>query len=279
MRNFTGKVAFITGGASGIGLGIARTFMEAGIKVVIGDCNQEHLEEAMKYLTETEGIVHAIRFDVTERRSVQTAADEAERVFGRIDILVNNAGVQNRSTLSTISYDEWDALMGVNLGGVFNGIRTLLPRIKQHGEGGHVLAISSTMGLFTAGGGYAAYCASKFAVVAMMEALRAELAGVNIGVSVVCPGAVRSNLERGLKESPVASDPIRIAQRILRGMRRNDLYILTNPEFDVVIQARNDAILASSPRDFSPSKERIAIAQSVLGASVYLSERNRERRS
>jgi NAD(P)-dependent dehydrogenase (short-subunit alcohol dehydrogenase family) len=167
----------------------------------------------------------------------------------------------------------------VNVGGVINGIRAFLPRIRQHGEGGHIIATASILGLFTMGASCSAYCASKSAVVALMESLRCELNGSNIGVSVLCPGVVKSNLESALKDLEWASDPFEIGRLALRGMLNNDLYILTHPEFNAVIQCRNDAIIASTPKDLRPSDERTAIAQALLQRSIYLAERNRFRDS
>jgi NAD(P)-dependent dehydrogenase (short-subunit alcohol dehydrogenase family) len=271
MRQVKGKVAFITGGASGIGLGIAGAFVEAGMKVVVGDYNEEHLAQAMKCLEHANDRIHFIRLNVMDRNSMASAAKESEDVFGRIHVLVNNAGVQNTSGLSTMSYKDWDKLMGVNLNGIFNGVRAFLPRIRQHGEGGHVVTTASIFGLFTVSRGKnAAYCASKFAAVAMMESLRAELASSNIGVSVLCPGVVRTNLEEALKDFKGASEPREIGEWVLRGMRANQLYILTHPEFNVVVKTRSDAIIASSPNGYHPGDEREAIAQSLLRDSIYL---------
>lgn len=269
MKNVEGKVAFVTGGASGIGLGIVCAFLEAGMKIVIGDSNRHHLDSAVNYFGDKEDRVRAILVDITDRRAMRNAATEVVKTFGKVHVLVNNAGVQNPSTLSNMSYEEWDKLMGVNVGGIFNGIHSFLPSIKQHGEGGQVITTASILGLFTVGNGYGAYCASKFAAVAMMESLRAELSESNIGVSVVCPGLVKSNLEESLKNSKVASDPQEIGRLVLRGIQKNDLYILTHPEFNAIIHRRNDAIMAYTPKDVHPSDERNAVAQSLLQNSLY----------
>lgn len=272
IKDVAGKVAFITGGSSGIGLGIARAYAMAGTKVVLGYRTQAHADEAMLHFSGASDCVHALRVDVTDRHAMEQAALEVVRMLGKVHVLVNNAGVQSPAPLSTMSYEEWDRLMSVNLGGIFNGIRAFLPHIEQHGEGGHVITTASILGLFTPGAGYGAYCASRFAAVALMESLRAELHGSNIGVSVVCPGLVKSNLEASLKDSSAASDPLEIGRLVLRGMQNNDLYILTHPEFNPIIQSRNDAILASTPNDLHPSDERHALASSILQSSLYFKQ-------
>jgi NAD(P)-dependent dehydrogenase (short-subunit alcohol dehydrogenase family) len=274
MHDLGGKVAFVTGGASGIGLGIASAFLEAGMNVAIGDSSREHLDQAVACLRRAQCRVRPILVDVTDRKAMESAAAETAGVFGKVHVVVNNAGVQNPAPLSQTSYEDWDKIIAVNVSGVFNGIRAFLPHMRQHGEGGHLVTTASILGLFTAGANYGAYCASKFAAVAMMETLRAELAESNVGVSVLCPGQVRSNLEEFLKHSAVASDPIDIGRLVLRGVRNNDLYILTHPEFADFIQARSSAIMASMPADVCPSDERRALAQSALRTSIYLTERS-----
>jgi NAD(P)-dependent dehydrogenase (short-subunit alcohol dehydrogenase family) len=275
MRDVEGKVAFVTGGASGIGLGIARAFSSAGMRIAIGDRDDDRLKEAMDYFGNVAGRVHPVRVDVSERDSMENAARKVLGCFGRIDVLVNNAGVQNPADISSMSYQEWDQIIGVNLGGIFNGIQAFLPHIREHGEGGHVITTASMLGFFTPGKGYGAYCASKFAAIALMESLRADLEGSNIGVSVLCPGPVKSNLEKFLKDFEPALDPLGVGECVLRAMRRNDLYILTHPEFNPIIQSRNDTVLASSPGDVHLSEARRSLARSLLERSIYPSERAR----
>ena len=131
MKDFKGKVAFITGGASGIGLGIAKTFARYGMKVIIADSRQDALDEAMDYFKKTGQPVHPIRLDVTDRAAYAQAADEAEAVFEKIHVLVNNAGVSCGGAVQDLTYKDWDFGLGVNLGGVINGIVTVLPRILK----------------------------------------------------------------------------------------------------------------------------------------------------
>src|SRR5580704_12699548 len=310
MRDVAGKVAFITGGDSGIGLGIARAFTDAGMNVVITYRTRSHLDDAMKLLAGAADRVHAINLDVTDRAGMEKAAAETIQVFGKVHVLVNNAGVAVIGGLSHASYEDWDWAMSVNAGGVFNGVRSFLPRIQAQGEGGQIVAVSSLAGLL----GHApagVYTASKFAVVGMMEALRAELADTNIGVSVFCPGIVNTNIgssarnrpagaapaakmDPGFKMDPAmmaqmqkamseshgvspAMDPLDAGQRVLRGVRNNDLYVLTTPEFAPEFAARGEAIVASVPTDISVSQPREMMGRMILGKTPYAAERDRRR--
>lgn len=269
MKDIVGKVAFITGGSSGIGLGIAKAFADAGMKVVISYRTRAHLEEAMECLATAGKRIHAIHVDVTDREGLESAAEEALKVFGRVHVLVNNAGTQLPAQLNATSYADWDRLIEVNVTGIFNGVHTFLPRIQAHGEGGHIITTASVLGLFAVGPGYGAYCASKFAAVGLTEALRVELAGTNVGVSVFCPGMVKSNLETALKDHPIALDPFEVGKLVLQGMQNNDLYILTHPELAPVIQLRHEALIASMINGFQPTQDRIAMGQSLLSNSIY----------
>jgi NADP-dependent 3-hydroxy acid dehydrogenase YdfG len=304
MKDVEGKVAFITGGDSGIGLGVARAFTDAGMKVVITYRTQAHLDEAMKYLEKAGDRVHAINLDVTDRAAMEKAAVETLRVFQKVHVVVNNAGVAVIGGLSTASYDDWDWGMGVNVNGVFNGVRTFLPRIQSHGEGGQVIATSSLAGLL-AHGPAGVYTASKFAVVGMMEALRNELADTHIGVSVFCPGLVNTNIGssarnrpatladsgfkpdpkmmarmpkgmRDMRGPPPGMDALEAGQRVLQGMRNNDLYILTTPEYVDEFRARGEAIVASLPTDVKAPEMRVTLGRMILGKTVYAAVRDRK---
>jgi NAD(P)-dependent dehydrogenase (short-subunit alcohol dehydrogenase family) len=304
MKDVEGKVAFITGGDSGIGLGIARAFTDAGMKVVITYRTQAHLDEAMKYLEKAGNRVHAINVDVTDRPGMQKAADETIRVFQKVHVVVNNAGVGVIGGLSTATYDDWDWGMSVNATGVFNGIRTFLPRIQAHGEGGQVVATSSLAGLLGHGPA-GVYTASKYAVVGMMEALRNELAETNVGVSVFCPGLVNTNIGtsnrnrpatladsgfkpdakmmasipkemRQMRGPPPGMDALEAGQRVLQGVRDNDLYILTTPEYEDEFRARGEAVVASLPTDVKAPEIRVTLGRVILGKTVYATVRDRK---
>ncbi|MGB6452472.1 MAG: SDR family NAD(P)-dependent oxidoreductase, partial [Steroidobacteraceae bacterium] len=302
-----GKVAFITGGDSGIGLGMARAFAEAGMKIVITYRTKRHLDQAMEALRSAGSGVHAINVDVTDRPGMEKAADEATSVFGKIHVLVNNAGVAVFAPLTTATYNDWDWGIGVNLNGVFNGVHTFLPRMRAHGEGGQIVATSSIAGLIV-DDGPGIYSTSKFAVVGMMEALRAELADTNIGVSVFCPGIVNTDIGESNRNRPASlsdptgnqpppdpkmmarmraamrrmgpppgMDPLEAGRLVLRGIRNNDLYILNTPEFEADLRARSEAILASMPVGLKVPQARVTMERMIMGKSIYAAERDRKR--
>lgn len=277
MQDVTGKVAFITGGGSGIGLGMASTFLDAGMKVVIADIRQDHLDAAMKAFAASSGNVHPIRLDVTDRAAMERAAVETERVFGKVHILCNNAGINLFTDIGTATYSDWDWVMGVNFGGVVNGVQAFVPRIKAHGEGGHVVNTAS-MASFVVGPGAGIYTTSKFAVRGLSESLRWSLAPHGIGVSVLCPGLVKSTIYEseqirpealaGSKMDPafvarleqvhqVGMEPEEIGRKVLRAVRAGDFYIFTHPEFKEELRAIFDAVLAALPEE-SPPAERLA---------------------
>jgi len=305
MKDVEGKVAFITGGDSGIGLGIARAFTDAGMKVVITYRTKKHLDDAMKALAGAGDRVHAVALDVTDRAAMARAADETERVFGKVHVIVNNAGVGVFGGLSKATYDDWDWGMNVNVNGVFNGVRTFLPRIQKHGEGGQVISTSSVAGII-AHGGTGVYSTSKFAVVGMMEALRNELAETNIGVTVFCPGLVNTDIGDSARNRPSSMadsafkpdpkmmarmreqmktrrgpppgmDPLDAGRRVLAAMRNNDLYVLTTPELESDIAARGEAIVASIPTDVHPPAARVTMQRMIAGKTVYATVRDRMR--
>jgi NAD(P)-dependent dehydrogenase (short-subunit alcohol dehydrogenase family) len=301
MEQVAGRVAFITGGSSGIGLGIARAFLDANMKVVIGYRTRQHLTQALQQLGHASDRIHAVSVDVTDRSGMERAAAETAEVFGKVHVLVNNAGVVGFAPLATTTYEDWDWIINVNVNGAFNGIRAFLPHIRAHGEGGHIVGISSLVGL-VAGGRTGSYTTSKFAIVGMMESLRAELSGSNIGVSVCCPGVVKSNfldskrnrpaglrptgfdqdpitmaaVEESLSDPDRAMDPLTVGQLVLRGMRNNDLYVLTHPATEPIVRVRCEALLASFPRNCSREELGVAIVRTGDDHSIYAVERNRK---
>ena len=203
MEEVAGKTAFVTGGASGIGLGMSEAFVAAGMNVVIADLRPDHLETALERLAGSgrRQNVHAIELDVTDREGLARAADEAERVFGNVHVLCNNAGMGILGPVTLARYDDWDWGLGVLLGGVVNGIQTFLPRLLAHGEGGHIVNTSSMAGVLPIPGA-AIYITAKAAVIGLSEALRSELAGEGIGVSAFCPGPVQTNIREGGRTRP-----------------------------------------------------------------------------
>ncbi|MDR2421622.1 MAG: SDR family NAD(P)-dependent oxidoreductase [Oscillospiraceae bacterium] len=193
MQNLQGKTAFVTGGASGIGLGIAKALGRAGAKVVVADVRRNLVDETVKWF-EGEGYpVLGICLDVTDREAYAAAADEVERVFGKLHVLVNNAGVEVGSAkLWDFTYRDIDFITGVNFLGILNGIKTIVPRILAHGEEGHVVSTASMSGVSVVPGA-GLYCATKGGVISMMETLASDLQGTKVGASAFCPGPVQTN--------------------------------------------------------------------------------------
>ena len=274
MQTVAGKVAFITGGASGIGFGMARACVRAGMKVAIADIRSEHLDEAWSAFRPSDP-VHAIRLDVTDRKAMSAAADEVERVFGKVHVLCNNTGVGIIGSIESSTYDDWDWMLEVNLDAVFNGVHELLPRIRAHGEGGYIMSTSSVGGLFAANKG-GPYSVTQYAVVAMMDCLRQDLRDENIGVSVLCPAGVRTQIHKSANlrpekyhhsgyppgeliagQSPQAAaamraamnsamDPLEVGELVLAAIRKKQFYIFTD-NVSATVAARRDALLASLP--------------------------------
>jgi len=197
LKDVAGKVALTTGASSGIGLGQAHVFHEAGMKVVIGYIRDDQVGPALDSFKTDRDRVHAIKVNVVDREAMKAAADEIERKFGKIHLLSNNAGIGPLTPLWQTEPKDFDQAVAVNLTGVFNGIHEFLPRIRKHGEGGHIVTTSSMSGVLpTEGGGAGSYTATKFGVVGMMEILRSEMDALNAGVgaSVYCPGLVATNI-------------------------------------------------------------------------------------
>jgi NAD(P)-dependent dehydrogenase (short-subunit alcohol dehydrogenase family) len=290
MEEVEGKTAFVTGGASGIGLGMATAFVGAGMNVVIADLRADHIETALATLDRSDR-VQAIELDVTDRDRLARAADEAESVFGHVHVLCNNAGMGILGPVTVARYDDWDWGLGVLLGSVVNGIQTFVPRMLSHGQGAHIVNTSSMAGVLPVPNA-AIYITAKAAVIGLSEALRSELSGEGIGVSAFCPGPVATNireggrmrperyadsgytkLERDLEDrpnDPLWMDPVECGERVLAGIRRDDLYIFTHREFREGAQERFDAMLASFPDE--PRDEERAEAISFLLSNLIFRE-------
>jgi NAD(P)-dependent dehydrogenase (short-subunit alcohol dehydrogenase family) len=260
MKNFENKVAFVTGGASGIGLGIVRAFLGEGMKVVAADWNVEHLSQARIALSGNNA-VHFIKVDVADRADLKRAADEAIATFGKIHVLVNNAGVGGGGNVDDPEFDEWDKAIGINLGGVVNGVKIIGPIIKAQGEGGHIINTSSAAGIVPLPG-MGAYSTAKYAVRGLTESLRMQLAPHGIGVSCLYPGAVKTALvvvpeDDGAEADPVlvqlweamrnAMDPIEVGEIVVQAIRENRPHILTHGEFLDEVSARNRTFEAAFP--------------------------------
>ena len=268
MKDFVDQIAFITSGASGAGFGQAQVFGRAGAKIVIADVRASAIEKALADL-KTEGITaHGIVLDITDRAAYARAADEVERVFGAPPtLLFNTAGVNSFGPVENSTYDDFDWIIGVNLGGVVNGMITFVPRMIKTGKPGHIVTTSSLGGLM--GSAFAApYSAAKAAVVNLMESYRQSLEKYGIGVSVVCPANIKSNIAEASKLRPaqygqsgyvenadsIASlhsihihgmEPVELAGHIKRGIEENQLYIIPYPEAKDGLKKHFDAIVES----------------------------------
>jgi NAD(P)-dependent dehydrogenase (short-subunit alcohol dehydrogenase family) len=275
MMNFKERVAFVTGGASGIGLGITRALLGAGCKAVIADLRSDHIAEAKSELATAGNRLLALELDVTDRAAMEAAADQVEQAFGRIDILVNNAGVGIEGPLREASYADWDFGLAVNLGGVVNGLQAFLPRIRAGGRGGHVVNTASLAGLVQMPSFMAIYATAKAAVIALSESIRDDLALDDIGVTVLCPGPIKSRIhELGRNRpgrfapSPAFSEaaerlgrrqvsglwmePDTVGAMVVEAIRSNQLYCITHGEWRGAVEARHQQILASMPTEVDP---------------------------
>lgn len=271
MRELAGKTAFVTGGASGIGFALGRAFAEAGMKVMLADVETEALAGAVKSLHNFGPDVRGVNCDVTDPVSVERAANESFEAFGHVHVVCNNAGVAAGGGIDDIALDSWRWVVDVNLMGVVHGIRTFLPHMRAHGEGGHFVNTASMAGM-ASGLGFSPYTASKFAVVGISEGLATQLQPFGIGVSVLCPGFVRTQIgESGRNRpehygptrsldpaSPAAAmvaliagliqsgiDPSEVAARVLAAIRADELYVFTHPEMRGEVEQRFAAIEAA----------------------------------
>ena len=291
MQDVEGKVAFITGGSSGIGRGIALAFARAGMQVIISGRRQEFIDESLAEFAAAGVSADSMRLDVTDAAAVDAAAEETIRRHGRLDVLVNNAGIGLTGPVMGATADDWDWLIDVNIRGVGNGIRSFVPHIQAHGGGGHVVNTSSMAGLMPIVAGL--YSMTKAAVIALSEALAIELAPEGIGVSAYCPGPTHSNIAAGVSarpaeygESGYTPPPaeflerakhqpymsyVEAGERVLAGVRRNDLFILTHPEFRDGVRDRFETTLAAFP-DEPLDTERAAAIPFLLSNPVYAPE-------
>jgi NAD(P)-dependent dehydrogenase (short-subunit alcohol dehydrogenase family) len=269
MQDFRGKTAVITGAASGIGLGMARAFGREGMNVVIADIDLAAARAAAQALAAEQIKAKAVRIDVADRAAVREAALEAIAAFGKIHLVCNNAGVATGGPIGAISEHDWDWIVDVNLKGVVYGVETFAPLIQSHGEGGHIVNTASIAGLVS-GAGSEPYSATKYAVVAMSEGWAQQLAPLNIGLSVLCPGYVRTRIADSARTRqdryggvrPASGDsfaaagsaiaegvasgiePDIVGARVVEAVRDGNFYIFTDPRFRDVVEFRFAAIRA-----------------------------------
>jgi len=265
MDDFKGRVAVITGGGGGIGAALARALAARGARIVLADVDPAAMERVAGTLAN--GEVLSVPTDVTALESVRALADTAERRFGAVDIICNNAGIATLGEIASSTHADWQYTMNVNFWGVVHGVETFVPRMLARGAGGHVVNTASMAGLVGMHW-LGVYCASKFAVVGLTEALHRELVPHGIGVSVLCPMVVQTNInENSVRNRPAALrnpnevavpegaammgsviSPDEVARRIVRGIERKDLYIFTHPEQRTILKRR----AARQDRMFEP---------------------------
>ncbi len=271
MQDFEGKVAVITGGASGIGRAMAERFAREGMRIVLADVEQAALDATEREMRATGADVTAVPCDVSKRDQVQALAAAAVERFGGVHVLCNNAGVVAYEPSWELSLDDWHWVVGVNLMGVIYGVQAFVPMMLAQGEEGHIVNTSSIAGLL-ANSGSAPYDVSKFGVVALSETLSVELliAGGKIGVSVLCPGLVKTQIleaDRNRPDGPLTDDalptgmtrdvmrtvmamgipPEQVAENVFEAIRERRFYVLPHPEFKPLVQKRAEAIVAGAP--------------------------------
>ncbi len=204
MKDFQGKVAFITGGGSGAGFGQAQILSEAGCKVVLADIRQDHLDQAMAHFRDTGADARAIRMDITDREDYRKAADQVEAWYGTCpDILVMTAGVNAFGPAEASTFEDYDWIIGVNLFGVINGFVTFVPRMLQAGKRGHI-AVTGSLGGLSGGPTTAPYSASKAAVINLCESYYEALKPYGIGVTCFCPGNMNTNIHEATMTRPAS---------------------------------------------------------------------------
>ncbi|MDF8334569.1 SDR family oxidoreductase [Novosphingobium cyanobacteriorum] len=282
MGSWKGQVAFVTGGVTGIGLGIAQAFSDEGLQLALSYRNEAHRAQTEAWFAEKGREPPLfVKLDVTDREAFADAAQTVQRHFGAVHVLVNNAGVSVFGPTDEASYDDFDWIMGVNFGGVVNGLVSFLPRIKAASGLRHVVNVAS-MAAFLPGPQAGIYTASKFAVRGLTESLRYNLAPHDIGCSLCCPALTRTNAwdsalkrpaefgESGfapvskaeLEQFGTAFDagmaPYEVGRKVFRGMARNAGLILTHPEFADDFREIYEASLAALPDEEAPP-ERLHI--------------------
>ncbi len=264
MQDLNGKIAFVTGGAGGIGLAMAKAFGREGMAVMIADIERDALTAAVEELRAGQVRAEGVLVDVASRDSLRAAALETVAAFGKVHVVCNNAGVAAGGLIGEASERDWNWVVDVNLMGVVHGVEIFTPLIVGHGEGGHFVNTASIAGMISPPG-LEAYSATKFAVVAMSEGWAIQLAPQNIGVSILCPGFVKTRIHESRRNRPAAYGPDEhdatpdaalspvltgiptepVGARVVEAVRDNDLYVFTHPEFRAPVAARFERILAA----------------------------------
>jgi len=276
MKDLAGKTAFITGAASGIGLGVATRLAQAGVKVMMCDIERQALDKAVAELKRTNADVDAVVADVSLKTELEAAAEATLARYGEVHIVHNNAGVAGGGGYGAWTDAGWSWTIGVNLMAVVWGAEIFGPLIERHGQGGHIVNTASIAGLVSGSGN--AYNVTKYGVVALSEGLRVELAPRGIGVSVLCPGFIRTQIVDSIRNLPErfagalparagpaqpveptwlgsvrervegGIDPLYVGELVREGIEGDWPYIFTDNEFEPFIEARFGAINAGFDR-------------------------------
>jgi NADP-dependent 3-hydroxy acid dehydrogenase YdfG len=292
LKDVAGKTIYISAASDGIGLGIARACSNAGMNVVIGYRNEKRLTAAIPLFKKDASIL-PVKHDVVGRDGWVQMLAAVKAKYGKLHAVVNNAGIKTLHKVTDSTPDEWQNSFDVDVMAIYHSVAVVMPHMKEHNEGGQFVATSSMSGLLpavTAG----IYTTTKFAVVGIMEALRIELEGTNIGTSVFCPGAVATDNYIGsgeenpyLKElarsrppmpngrprpnfnfAAAVMNPLEAGERVLNGIRNNDLFILSHPEFKDGMEERFNAILTSVPDEAFPA-DRLRIETRTRHTGIY----------
>ncbi|MHA1914221.1 MAG: SDR family NAD(P)-dependent oxidoreductase [Promethearchaeota archaeon] len=288
IKEFEGKVAVITGGASGIGLGLAKVFAERGMKLILADVNKDALDKVCKDFRDINVEVMGVMTDVSKPDQVAHLADVSYERFGHVNILCNNAGIGAGGPIRFLSQDDWNWTIGVNLYGVIYGIQYFINRMINSREPCHIINTSSLAGLVP--GDTAPYSASKSAVITLSEALALECFSTNVSVSVICPAHVRSNIlensiklsqaRSGVSQSPadtevsgdpntkklleVGMDPEFMAKLVINAIENDIFYIFTHPEYIPALKARFERIYDDTQKLHEKFKD-----QKIIKTNVY----------
>jgi len=270
MKDLAGKTAFVTGAASGIGLAVATRLAQAGVKVMLCDIEQAALDKAVADLKLTNADVDGVRADVSLKAELQAAAEATLARYGEVHILHNNAGVGGGGGYGAWNDASWSWTIGVNLMAVIWGVEIFGPLIERHGQGGHIVNTASIAGLVSGSGN--AYNVTKYGVVALSEGLRAELAPRGIGVSVLCPGFIRTQIVNSVRNLPdrfaaptpdaplpawlngirerveAGIDPTYVGELVREGIEGDWPYIFTDNEFEPYVDGRFAVIKAGFDR-------------------------------
>jgi NAD(P)-dependent dehydrogenase (short-subunit alcohol dehydrogenase family) len=262
MRDLTGKTAFITGGASGLGLAMAHAFGGAGMNVMLADIEEAPLQAAVADLEARQVRVASVLCDVADRAAVSAAAEATVAAFGKVHVVCNNAGVGAGGPIGEVKPADWDWIVAVNLMGVVYGMEAFLPHVRAHGEGGCFVNTASMAGMISVPG-MEPYTATKYAVVGMSEGWAGQLAPENINVAVLCPGFVKTRIDQsgrtrqakyGGPASPAETpgsplvaggiDPERVGRRVLEAVQNDERYIFTHPDMRGLVENRFGQIMA-----------------------------------